>query len=663
MLPVVRYTLSELKTLFQRSWEWRIGYVIIAGFVAARWLGLFSSFELIALDFFLRNRPSEGKDDHIVLILIERDFLQKTGNLSDSKIVGLLTEVLTANPDVVGLNVFRDEFNDTSGREDLIKLFENHNNLIGVQKVLPPNPIPPIGNISEDIRTNQFGLNDIPLDQDGRIRRVFVGAFLPDEEKEDGTNPFQFSFSFKVAEKYLMNQGYFLDSLPSDPNTPIFRQGDSRQFIRIPWVKERFGSFAGYIREPSIAEIQAMLNFRTGAETFEIIYSQDILEDDFEAEVFANKVVIISGIDSFSPQFLSVPASSNLIERDDANREVLPRIGIIGAELEAHAVSQIINSVMYGRPMIGVVHPLIEDLMIVLSGIGGILIGNAFKDQKATLRNALTLISILVSLLGVSYLLMWQLGIWLPIFATSTVLAITGTTYIAFYQSEKSALVDSRKLEEERRKTIERTFNSIHAGPLQTLASVLRNVKDGKLDQTYLIQNLTALNKEIRSIGERLRQDAIEDVYFIDVRRDTKLDLTHPMHEVFYEVYSLCTQQDLPGFQTIKVRAVNFEPFKCQLISLEIKRKLCWFLQESLENVGKHAPGTTRLTVTGKVIEEFYTICVEDNGPGVTSQRIGEGTQFFYRLEELLRGKFSRISKPSGGTICKLTWALSSRRK
>lgn len=661
MLPVMRYTLSELKTLFQRSWEWRIGYVIIAGFILARWLGFFSSFEFIALDFFLRNRPSEGKDKHIVLILIERDSLQKTGNLSDDKVVELLTKVLATKPTVVGLNIFRDEFNDTSGRNALIELFEKNKNLIGVQKVLPPNRIPPIGNISEDIRINQFGLNDIPLDQDGRIRRVFVGAFLPDEEAEDGTNPFQFSFSFKVAEKYLTSRGYSLDSLPSDPETPIFRRGNSRQFVRIPWVKERFGSFGGYIRESSIAEVQTMLNFRTGAKTFEIIDSQEILESDFNSEKLSSKAVIISGLDSFSPQrFLSVPASSNLIGRDEA---VLPRIGITGAELEAHAVSQIINSVISGRPMISVVHPLFEDLMIVLAGIGGILVGNAFKDEKAILRNALTLISISILFLGMSYLLMWQLGIWLPIFATSTVLAVTGTTYIAFYQSEKSALTASRKLEEERRKTIERTFNSIHAGPLQTLAGVLRNVKDGKLDQPYLIKNLTALNKEIRSIGERLRQDAIEDVYFIDVRRDTKLDLTHPMHEVLYEVYSLCTQQDLPGFQTIKVRSVSFEPFNCKLISLEIKRKLCLFLQESLENVGKHAPGTTRLIVTGKVFEEFYTICVEDNGPGVTSQHIGEGTHFFYRLEELLKGKFSRVTKPSGGTLCKLTWALSTIRK
>jgi hypothetical protein len=311
--------------------------------------------------------------------------------------------------------------------------------------------------------------------------------------------------------------------------------------------------------------------------------------------------------------------------------------------------------------LIGAVHPFFEDSLIVLAGILGILIGNAFQQTPTTVRNAFLLLASILAWLISSYLLLYLLGIWLPVLPTSLILATTGITYIAFYQSERLAVMEARKLEEERRKAIERTFNSIHAGPLQTLAGLLRNVRDGKLDQDYLLEDLEFLNHEIRSIGERLRQDAIEEVYFVDNRRDLKLDLNHPMHEVFYEIYNLCLQKDLPGFQTIKIRSVAFDPFNCQSLPLEIKRKLCLFLQESLENVGKHALGTTKLIVTGKVLEEFYTLSVEDNGPGLTSSHVGEGTQFFFRLEEALRGKFSRISKPAGGTVCKLTWSLCEK--
>ncbi|NER79351.1 MAG: hypothetical protein F6K42_07145, partial [Leptolyngbya sp. SIO1D8] len=45
-------------------------------------------------------------------------------------------------------------------------------------------------------------------DRDGKIRRVFIGTYLPDETpdiRED--NPFKFSFSFEIAEKYLASRG------------------------------------------------------------------------------------------------------------------------------------------------------------------------------------------------------------------------------------------------------------------------------------------------------------------------------------------------------------------------------------------------------------------------------------------------------------------------
>ncbi|MEM9006940.1 MAG: CHASE2 domain-containing protein, partial [Cyanobacteria bacterium P01_F01_bin.86] len=435
-------------------------------------------------------------------------------------------------------------------------------------------------------------------------------------------------------------------------------------------------TFGGYVRENNIADVQTLLNFRSGTKTFDVFYSENILAESFNLKRLEGKVVIVGSTDSTFPRFLPISASSNLGNKDTEYRQILPRLGITGAELEAHSTSQIINKVLHNRPLIETIPPFLEDAFILLAGIVGILIGNAFKSPQATFQNTSLLVFVVGSLVASGYLLLYWLGIWFPIFPASSILAITGVTYIAFYQSERFSLIESKKLEEEalrleeetlrleeeRRKTIDKIFNSIHAGPLQTLASLLRDVRDGKLNQEHLTRDLEFLNKEIRGIGERLRQEAIEDVYFVDTRRGTKLDLTHPMHEVFYEVYSLCLQEDLPGFQSIKVRSVVFEPFDCQLLDLGTRQELCWFLQESLENVGKHAIGTSRLFVTGKKTEDLYAICVDDNGPGVESSHCGEGTQFFQRLEKKLGGEFSRFSKPSGGTVCKLAWPLPNRK-
>ncbi|MDB9527599.1 CHASE2 domain-containing protein [Oscillatoria sp. CS-180] len=666
MLPIVNYTLKELKAVFDKSWEWRIGYFLIGGFILARWLGLFSSLELITLDFFLRHRPPEPQDEHVVIVLIETDILQNSENISDGQIADLLERILSADPAVVGLNIFRGQPNNQVDRLRLVELFETHENLIGAEKAFPPDPILPMEEVSKEVVQEQFGINDHFFDQDGRIRRVVVGAYLADNNKDKSDNELKFSFSLRVAEKYLEKHQFILDNHADDPEIPIFKNSKTDQYIKLPKLNQTFG---GYIRNQDIAPLQILLNFRVGKNNFEVIRSSDLQNEDFKIENLTDKAIIVGGDEAPFPQFLPVAASSNLIETSEDSNLVLRRFGITGTELEAHAASQIINKTLHGRPLIESIHLLTEDLLVILTGLGGILIGSVYRKKRTTLWNIVLLVLAIILLLIASYLLLYYFGIWLPILPASSLLAVTGIAYIAFYQSERLALEKARKLEEEahklleeRRKVTDRIFNSIHAGPLQTLAGVLRSVKDGKLNQTNLITDLKALNKEIRNIGENLRQEAIEDVYLADSRRDIRLELTHPMHEVFYEIYNLCLQRELPGFQKIRVRSAVFEPFDCQSLKLEDKRELCWFLQESLENVGKHATGTTRLLVTGKVREDCYTLRIEDNGPGLTSPHMGEGTKFFYRLEDTLKGRFSRISKPEGGTICKLTWSLSNKR-
>ena len=651
MLPIIHYTLRELKAALEKSWEWRIGYFLIGGFILARWLGLFSHPELIALDFLLRRRLAEKQDEHVVIVLLDTNDVEDQQEWSDEQITQLLENIMTADPVVVGLNVFRGEIIDQEARSRLVSLFEKYDNLISVEKVLPPRPIPPMEGAPSQVINSQFGLNDIPADSDGRHRRVFIGAYLDDGNQNPQDNTFRFSFSFQVATRYLENEGFTLENYPKDPEIPSFLNIHTNQYTKIPVLKPTFG---GYIRNPDIAPLQTMLNFRTGNNTFEIIRGSDLLSGEYNRNDLVEKAVIV-GSNDFFPRFIPVAASSSLPD----NGEIpifLPRIGIIGAEFEAHATSQIINRILHKRPLIRAIHPVQENTLIILSGILGIIVS---MTMRSTFKGLLLLIIVFFLIVLSCYLFLIQLGLWLPVFPMSAVLVLCGITYLSFsYQNQKTALDEARKLEVERRKAIERTFNFIHAGPLQTLASLLRNVRDGKLDQSYLLSDLEDLNREIRGIGERLRQEAIEDVYFIDSRRDLKIDLTHPIHEVFYEVYSICMQKDLPGFRTLKVRSVTFASLDEDDINIDVKRKLCGFLQEALENVGKHAMGATRLIVSGKISEGYYCLRVDDNGPGIQSPQLGEGTRFCKRLEESIKGKFSRVSKSSGGTVCQLIWPL-----
>ena len=658
MLSFLKVSLTGIRHFFQQSSRWPVGYVMIAGLVAARWLGLFATLELAVFDIFLRSRPAEGIDEQVVIVLIEQDPVRVDANLSESQLAELLEIIFSAQPTVVGLNVFREEFSDDLGREQLLNLFETHENLIGVEKVLPPRPIPPIAPLSDSVAQNQFGLNDVPLDRDGRIRRVFVGAYLPDDNDDSTDNPFRFSFSFKLAEKYLTTQGYALENHPDNPDIPIFKDPESPGFTSIPILENDSG---GYVREADISKIQTLLNFRSGSETLQVIDASKLFDRSQDLEALTDKVVIVDEVDAYFPRFLPISASSNLIQ-DSETRDILPRIGITGPELEAHATSQLIRSAIDTRPLIRVIPFWAEDILIVSAGLLGIAISISFRS---TLRSLISLAIVTLMVVGVCYLSLYRFGLWLPVAPIAVSLPLAGITYLGFnYRSQRSALrsqeaalVEVQVLEAERQKAIERAFSAIHAGPLQRLSSLLRSAKDGKTEQSFVLEELTALNQEIRGVGERLRQEAIGDVYFFYSQGDIKLDLTHPMHEVLYEVYSLAVKRKLPGFETVKVRAVSIEPFNCGQLNLDVKRQLCWFLEESLQNIGKHALGTTRIQVLGKNINDFYSLKIEDNGPGIQSTHIGDGTQSSYRLELMLSGKFSRFSKRDGkGTVCELSW-------
>jgi two-component sensor histidine kinase len=245
-------------------------------------------------------------------------------------------------------------------------------------------------------------------------------------------------------------------------------------------------------------------------------------------------------------------------------------------------------------------------------------------------------------------------GLWIPIIPPLLALTLGDVACIAF-QAYDQAL---RSRLNERQQTIERTFDVIHNGPLQTLASLLRQVQDGQIPTTQLLTELDELNQEIRAVGERLKQEALSREESLYLGSKLTLDLKSPIHELFYQVYSSTLERDLPGFKTLKVKIRQFDPIEEEHLSLENKRGLCRFLEEALCNVGKHAIGVTRVSATGKYGQGWYTLCVTDNGPGIHSNLKGQGTKQVLNLKTKLNGKFKRESLSPQGTLCELSWPL-----
>ncbi|NEP71436.1 MAG: hypothetical protein F6K25_02860 [Okeania sp. SIO2G4] len=229
-----------------------------------------------------------------------------------------------------------------------------------------------------------------------------------------------------------------------------------------------------------------------------------------------------------------------------------------------------------------------------------------------------------------------------------------------------------------RQNALEQAFTQIHNGPLQTLALLQRDVQTQQISQTEFLQRLKELNTEIRAVGRSLTDknhtinkqvispetlESANSENFLRLGEGTSIDLNLPFHNLLHEVYSLTLKRNLPCFQTIRVKVRNFAPITQFCLTLDMKRDLCLWLEESLCNVGKHARGVTRIVVTGEKREGNYILKVQDNGCGLKPGKEQQGTKHSHLLAKRLGGEFRRESLPKGGVICELSWKVGQLPK
>ncbi len=640
-----------------RSKVWRLvvesglGFGIIGAITILRLLGVLQFLELVMLDKFQQLSPAEPADPRIVLIDIDESNStnENSTSIKYADLAELVETVLSYGPAVVAIDLVEADLSG-DGKPRLLDLFEANNNLITVEKIRPPE-IAPLSEISDTVFGNQVGFHDFSLDNDGNVRRMFLGW----TKKPGEPNTFRKSFALMIAEKYLSSvQNIGIENGVKDRGAMRF--GDTE----IPRLSPFSG---GYRREQSIYGIQTLINFRGGLvatgenqEPFTLLPPSKLLEGRFGKEdPLFEKIVIIGSLKySKATQFKS-GAFVQIID----NRESLT-----GLELQAHAVSQITSAAVEGRPLIWVFSVLWEYVLIVVFGLIGVI---AKRTTTSTLSRLIFLLSASSLLTLISYGCFVFGGLWLPFVPAILALVINGFIYITVAQSSSRwrSLVQERDLalaavRLERQKTIEHAFDAIHNGPLQTLANLLRQVRDDRMTAQEIANELSNLNCEIREVGESLRQGALSDETLYIQVGSARLDLETPLHELFYEIYRETLERSFPGFQKLKIQARSFEPIEPDCLDFDCKHKLCSFFEEALCNVGRHAIGATELTVTGKRIEKFYCLRVVDNGMGLRSHQKskGRGTKIAYELESALQGKFIRRNNYPKGVICELKWIL-----
>lgn len=596
--------------------------IVVTGIVmVARLAGLLQLLELKTFDLFLRLRPSESRDERIVIIGIDGLDIEAMGQdypISDRAIAELLTILQEYQPAAIGLNPRRD-LPVKRGKAKLQKVFEKSPNLIVTEKILPPRFYAPSG-----ISSEQVGFSDFPFDADFQARRSFLG--MPDPQ---GSEDYKFSLALQLARVYLQKiNGLSLEEGISDSDAMRFGTTE---------LPRLFANSGGYANADA-GGVKILLNYRNNPKPFRVLSFKDLKTGNLNPDWLRDRVAIIGIVD---PDFRGTVNTSAIAGLN-------PPGVINGVEYQAHAVSQIISAVNENRTLLNARSDGEEYFWIAVWGACGILLGRytrSFKNNLIGIGLATT------SLMGVSYLLFLE-GWWIPLIPALLVLIPSNFACITVSYYDKTM----RSRISERQRLIERTFNIIHNGPLQTLASILRRTQDKNLSQEQLLLELQSLNQEIRAIGDRLEGEILTQEDSLYLGSQLKFDLNQPIHELFYQVYSITLERNLPYFGNLKIKSRNFDPIlNCNLNS-EKKRVLCQFLEESLLNVGKHAKDVTCLWVTGAYRNGHYTLRIKDNGSGVHPPTEGRGTKQGKKLEKQLKGKFKREFLNPRGFLCEFTW-------
>lgn len=390
--------------------------LILGLILGGRWAGALQSLEWQVLDLFLKYQPTEPEDKRILLVNIDEASIRFIGRypIPDQYLAQSLHILQRHQPRAIGLDLFRD-LSIEPGSADLTTAFREMDNLFGIEKVLERNSSNTVSP-PPSLPRERVGFVDAIFDLDGRQRRVFLGTRTPEKD-------FRYSLGFLLAETYLATQDIHLENGIKDPVSMRFGSTE------IPRLRPNFG---GYIRtNTGDGDIQMLLNFRNGSQTFQSISFKKILSGDFSPDLIKNRVVII-GLTTPSIQDYSPAAIPSTINFD--NSVVTPKADwIYGIEMHAHAISQILSATLDQRPLINTWPDWLEYLCIMSGGLIGIIVAAYIHSPRYTIL-AIALCALLVS--GISYLALLG-GWWLPVVPTLASFLLISLGLDAFYQYDR----------------------------------------------------------------------------------------------------------------------------------------------------------------------------------------------------------------------------------
>ena len=354
--------------------------------------------ELSVFDLMMRSRSKTELDSRITVVGIEESDIKtwQQSTFSDRLLAELLAKLQKYRPAVIGLDIYLDT-PQPPGNALLLEQLEAEN-VIAVRKIdraggisAPPN-----------VPLRRIGFDNFLLDPDGKIRRNFM-AF----QQGDRTI---YSFALQMSAFYL------------DARERLKLKPDRFELGETAFGRLQANSGGYQLSVLDVLGAQTILNYRSPGKAARRLSFTHVLSDNFNPDWITGKIIIIgygapSKKDVFSTPF-----------------EVRTMPGVV---IQAHMVSQIISTVIDGRPLFIFLPQWGEVCWIVLWSISGAVL--VWRNEHP-LRLGAGLIAALGVLSGACFL-GFLAAVWIPVIPAIIALFIT-TGVISVYKTFHQSSVD-----------------------------------------------------------------------------------------------------------------------------------------------------------------------------------------------------------------------------
>ena len=320
---------SSWKSLQGNTHSWRRGSkpILATSFVSTilimllRSWGCLQSLELLGYDYFMRWRPQEGVDTRLLLITITEEDIarqdpqeREKGSLSDRLLEKALIKLEASQATAIGLDVYREQ-GVKPNHPTLAQLIRNSDRFVNICRYGKSGINPP-----PEVSPQSQGFSNIELDEDNYLRRSILAV----ESPQPCQNPYSFSYQLAYRHFYQTHGG--------ELSFPINEDGYVQMGKTIFYP---INSPMGGYQHLDDRSHQILINYRQTQNIAETVSLNEFISK-YPVSKVGSRVVIIGTVDdSYGDPPKYTP------------------IGILsGVTLQAHLVSQLLSTVLDGRPLI-----------------------------------------------------------------------------------------------------------------------------------------------------------------------------------------------------------------------------------------------------------------------------------------------------------------------